>query len=336
MPPINDIWQEDFWGLSSLTDAVNILPYQPKMADQMGIFKKQGITTLTVSAEYKNGTVALVPNTARGAPGTPNSVEKRTGRAFSIMHLCLNDVVKADDVQGVRAFGQATATETVQGKVNEKMQSMKDKIAVTQEYHRLGALKGKLMDSDGTTTILDIHTEFGIAKPTQQFDFSSDSIDVRLQCMALKRTIQAALGEYSMGMVGVFCSDTWFDALIGHASVKDVFKYHPGAVTLAENLAYEVFDFAGCRFVNYRGNVSSQDFIEDDHAQAFPLGTNGLFGEYYGPADYNETVNTTGLQFYAKSERMAMDKGMTLEVQSNPLMLCHRPQALVDLTMITT
>jgi len=333
---MNDIWEGDFWGLTELTDAINIVPYVPGMADQMNIFQKKAITTLTVSIEYKDGEVYLVPNTDRGSPGTPNQTPRRTGRPFSIMHNQLDDQVLADDVQGIRAFGKSTEAETVQDKVNEKLEGMKQKLSATQEWYRLGALKGIILDSDGTTEIENLFTAFGITAPTQDFDFSSDATPVREQCRTLKRTILNAIGGYSMSSVGAFCSDSFFDQLTQNSTVNDTYKYFQDARQMRENLAYEVFEFGGVTWVNYRGNVSDNAFVADDTAKAFPLGTNGLFGEYYGPADYTETVNTPGLQFYAKSEQMAMDKGKNIEAQSNPLMLCHRPSSLVALTMTTT
>ena len=336
MGTVLDVWNESFWSLTELSDAIMILPYTPRMVESMGVFVKKSITTTSVSVEYKNGELQLVGNQPRGVEGKLNTITKRVGRSFNCLHLPLIDAVKADDVQGIRAWGQNTVTETVQGKVNDKLAEMKGHIDATLEWHRLGAIKGVLLDADGATEILNIYTEFGIAEPTQDFDFSSDSADVRQQCMELKRTILGQIGGYSMSMVGVLCSDEWFDKLIQHASVKDTFKYFNEAARLRDNLAYETFDFAGCRFVNYRGNVSSQAYVPANTARAFPLGTNGLFTEYYAPADYEETVNTPGQQFYAKSEMMKFNKGREIEVQSNPLMLCHRPQSCIKLTMTTT
>jgi hypothetical protein len=336
MPGVLDVWNQSFWSLTELSDAINILPYQPRMVESMGVFVRKSITTTSVSVEYKNGEIQLVGNQPRGVTAEANTITKRVGRSFNCLHLPLHDAVKADDVQGIRAWGQSTVTETVQGKVNDKLSEMKGHINATLEWHRVGALKGKLLDADGSSELLDINTEFGIARPTKDFDFSSDATDVRIQCMELKRLILAQIGGYEMSMVGVLCSDEWFDELIQHASVKDTFKYFNEAARLRDNLAYETFDFAGCRFVNYRGNVSSQAFITASEAIAFPMGTNGLFTEYYAPADYEETVNTPGQQFYAKSEPMKFNKGREIEAQSNPLMLCHRPQACYKLTMTTT
>lgn len=336
MLSVLDIWNDNFWGLSELTDAVNILPYQPGMIEELGVFVRKPITTTSVSVEYKNGTIYLVNNTPRGVNTDLNTHVRRVGRSFNTMHLAVNDAVKADDVQGVRAWGQSSVAQTVQGQVNDKLAEMKRHVGATLEWHRVGAIKGALVDADGSTSILNIYTEFGIAEPTQQFDFSSDSNDVRQQCMVLKRTILGQIEGYPMSMVGVLCSDEFFDALIQHASVKDTFKYFQDARYLRDNLAYDYFDFAGCRFINYRGNVSGNAFVTASTARAFPMGTNGLFVEYYAPADYEETVNTPGLQYYAKSEPMKFNKGRELEVQSNPLMLCHRPQACISLSMITT
>jgi hypothetical protein len=336
MGKVLNVWEDDFWSLNSLTDSINVLPYVPSMCEELGIFQVEGVATVAISAEYKDGNIYLVPNKPRGAPGTPNSTTKRVGRSFETLHLPLTEQVLAESVQGIRRFGSDNETETVQMKANDKLAEMKQHLNATKEYHRIGAITGKLLDSDGTTELLDLFSEFSITEPTQDFDFSSDADDVRVQCMTLTRTIQAALAGMPMTRVGVFCSDSWFDELISHSSVKDTYKYHSEATALRTNLAFRTFEFAGCLFVNYRGSVSSVDFIEDDYARAFPMGAPGLFKEYYAPANYEQTVNTIGLPFYASSERMPHNKGRELEAQSNPLMLCHRPSTLIKLSMTTT
>ena len=61
-------------------------------------------------------------------------------------------------------------------------------------------------------------------------------------------------------------------------------------------------------------------------------GVPGLFQSKYAPADYMETVNTVGLPYYAKQWQMEGGKGRVLESQSNPLHLCTRPNAIVEIT----
>jgi hypothetical protein len=54
-----------------------------------------------------------------------------------------------------------------------------------------------------------------------------------------------------------------------------------------------------------------------------------LFRTYYAPADYNETVNTIGKQFYAKQYEMPNGKGWHFDTQTNELNICTRPRVLL-------
>ena len=64
----------------------------------------------------------------------------------------------------------------------------------------------------------------------------------------------------------------------------------------------------------------------------FRIRTAGIFKQYHAPADWMETVNTIGLEYYARMDEKPKGRGFDLEVQSNPLTLCTYPEALVELT----
>ena len=60
-----------------------------------------------------------------------------------------------------------------------------------------------------------------------------------------------------------------------------------------------------------------------------PEGVEGLFEIYYAPADTFETVNTVGLPLYARMiPDRDRDEWVRLEIESNPLPICTRPQVL--------
>ena len=66
-----------------------------------------------------------------------------------------------------------------------------------------------------------------------------------------------------------------------------------------------------------------------DKAYFYPEGVEGLFEIYYAPADTFETVNTLGLPLYARSiPDRDRDEWVRLEIESNPLPICTRPQVL--------
>ena len=66
-----------------------------------------------------------------------------------------------------------------------------------------------------------------------------------------------------------------------------------------------------------------------NEAIVVPDGVPGLVITRFAPADYNETVNTIGLPYYARSEPKKMNKGWDLEAQSNPINICTRPASLI-------
>jgi hypothetical protein len=93
-------------------------------------------------------------------------------------------------------------------------------------------------------------------------------------------------------------------------------------------MPYESFTYGGITWENYRGSVNGTPFIATGDCQFFPVGVPGLFIERFGPADYNETVNTVGLPRYAKSMADNNDKGVSLEAQTNVICLNTRPKTL--------
>lgn len=325
-----DIFNDDLFGVVSLTDAINLLPVKPARISQMGLFSAWPITTSSVIVEEKAGLLALLPTSRRGARGTPGRHPKRTGRSFTVPHIPHHDAVLADDVQNVRAFGSESITQTVAGLVNDKLTLMRQNHEVTEEYHAIGALHGLILDSDGATTIYDLFTEFDLVESTVDFGLDDAGIDVRLKILETKRAVEDALGSgVTYDHIHAFCGEDFFDLLISHPDVLDAYaRYQNGA--MLRNDPRSGFEFAGVIFEEYRGTVSGVSFMSDTTtARFFPVGAQNLFVTYYAPADYIETVNTPGKPVYAKQERMKFDKGIEIETQSNPLKMCTRPGCLV-------
>jgi hypothetical protein len=240
----------------------------------------------------------------------------------------------ADEIEGIRAFGSETELEAVQDVVDQRLAELRAMHEVTLEYHRIGAIKGQILDADGVTVIYNLFTEFGVSQQTQDFQFTSATLDVRKTCVAVARKIEDVLGAAVYTGIRAFCSPEWFDALIGHANVEKAFQYQEGKV-LREDLR-RGFTFGGITFEEYRGAVGGVAFIPANEAYAFPEGVvtekGPLFSTAFAPADYMETVNTLGLPVYAKQEQMKFDKGIEIESQSNPLALCLRPRSVIKLT----
>jgi len=335
--PSLDIFNSDAFSMTSLTDAINKRPYQPGLLGQLGLFQAKGITTTTLYVEEKSGVLSLVQTTARGGPGGSVGTAMRTARPFRVPHLQQNGAVVADEVQNVRAFGSETETQTVQQIAADKMADMQDNILATQEYHRMGALQGLILDADGST-LFNLFTEFGVVQQTLAIAFTTAATEVRQRIVAAKRLAEDELGGVTVsGWLGL-CGKNWFDALIDHPTVKETYKYQQGQMGAAD-LRETGFNYGGVTWREYRGSLTPQaggsavSFVNDDQAWLAPS-VPSLFVTRFAPADYEETVNTLGLPFYAKQapDPSGFNKFRALEVQSNPISLCLRPRAVIKLT----
>lgn len=332
-----DVFNSDPFSLTSLTDAINKRPYKPGRLGQLGIFSAKGITTTTLYVEEKSGVLSLVQTTARGAAGGSVGTNLRTARPFRVPHLQQDGTVVADEVQNVRGFGEESATQTIQDLVNERNGELQDNILVTQEYHRMGAIQGLILDADGST-LFNLFTEFGVSQQTHDIALGTAGTEVRKRIVVAKRLAEAELGGVPITGWRGFLGANYFDDLIDHPTVKEAYKYQQGQV-LGQDLRESGFTYGGVIWEEYRGSVTPQaggsavDFINTNQGWLVPI-VPGMFVTRFAPADYEETVNTLGLPFYAKTapDPSGFNKFRALQVQSNPISLCLRPRAVIKLT----
>jgi hypothetical protein len=330
-----DVFKADGFSVTSLTNAVNKLPYVPGRAGQIIDWNEMGIATTTLMIEEQNNTLVLINPTGRGGPGVSVAKDKRAVRNLNIPHIQIDDAIYADEVQGIRAFGQESQVQTVQDMVNMRMQQhLQIRIDPTLEYQRVGAVRGIILNPDGST-LYNLFTEFGVSQPSEvAFDLTNASPAsgaVRKTCTAVVRTIANALGGIPFSGVYALCSDSFWDDLIANSEVRSTYLNSMAAAELRTGAAFERFMFGGIMFENYRGaTTASTQFVLTDKAHFFPVGCPGFWNTVYAPADYVETVNTMGLPRYARQWPMENGKGVRLEVQSNPLSYATRPGALVQ------
>jgi hypothetical protein len=329
-----DIFNDDAFGVVSLTDAVNKTPFVPGRAGAVAAWSEDGVSTTTIAVEEIAGELKLVSSTPRGAPGTSVGKEKRSVRSLRIPHYQIDDGIMADEVQGVRAFGQESQVETVFGLVNRRMaQHVAWRIDPTLEHQRIGALKGIILDGDGST-VYNLFTEFGVSQMTEvDFDLDAGSPTagaLRQVCDDVARDVADELGGVGYSGLHAFCGKTFWQNLIAHSEVREVYlASQTQATQLLNPMAYRSIRIGDITFEEYRGSVGGTAFVHTDKCHIFPIGVPGLYRTVYAPADYIETVNTPGLPRYAKQYRMPNDKGVSLEVQSNALSYVTRPRVLV-------
>ena len=327
-------FETDAFNMVSLTRAINILPNKYGRVMELNLMPGKGVTTRSIIVEERNGVLALLPTMPPGSPGTVGKAAKRKVRSFAIPHIPHEDAILPEAYQGVRAFGSENELVSIIQLVNDRLQAMRDKHDITLEWLRMGALKGIILDSDGST-LYNLYTEFEITQKQVDFDCETAGTEQMPKCLEVVRHIEDNLkGEVMTGIRGL-CSPEFFEKFVTHPLVTKYFLNWQAAASLSGQDPRKGFNFGGITFEEYRGQATDMNgtvrkFLTAQHAQFFPVGTTSTFETLFAPADFVETANTLGIELYAKQEPRKFGRGVDLHTQSNPLPICYRPGVLVD------
>jgi hypothetical protein len=222
------------------------------------------------------------------------------------------------------------------GVMARHLETMRNKHAITLEHLRMGALKGIILDADGST-LYNLYDEFGIAPEDDQLRLANaDSTNVRQKCVDTLAQIEDNLRGEFMTDVRCLCSPEFFEKLIAHPKVEKAYENFQQGAILRDDVRTG-FTFGGITFEEYRGQATDGNGHRALHrsrrSACLPgghhrhlrhlRGTGGLQrdGQYPGPA----ALRQAGPRKF--------ERGTDLHTQSNPLPMCHRPGVLVKLTM---
>lgn len=335
MEPITlDVFNGDAFSCASLTDAINAIPFVPGRAGIVAGWEESSVSTTSIMIEEREGELKLLDPTPRGGPGQTSTEKPRAARSLIVPHYQHDDAILADSVQNVRAFGTTDVLETLQNRVNEKLeQHVRWKLDPTLEYQRVGALKGVILNANGNV-LYNLFSEFGVSQASE-VDFDLDAATpvagvLREKCDDVSRIVSDALGGVGFSGLHAFCGTNFWKDLIKHPEVREIYLASQTLATALLNpMAYKTIKIGDITFEEYRGKVGSTAFIDTDKVHIFPVGVSGLYRTIYAPADYEETVNTDGLPRYSKQYPMPNGKGRHLESQMNAINYCTRPKALV-------
>jgi len=332
-------FDESGFDLATMTTAINLLPNQYGRVRQLGLFSPEPVMTRDVVFDESQGIITLLNSQPVGSPAPRKKNAKAKIRSFRVPHIPYDDVILPSDLQGMRQPGTLGA-KTPESEMMKRLTEMRASHAITEEHLLCGAIKGVILDADGSV-IYNLFTEFGVSQKVVDFALDVDTTDVSAKCREVLRHVEDNLmGEVANG-VRCLCDDTFFDDLIGHPNVEKFWLGHAKAVELSGSGAdpRKGFSFGGITFEEYRGKATdpstgnSRPFIGAGTAQFFPMGTMSTFKEYFAPADYIGLVNTLGMPMYAKQVLAATGKKIDILTESNPLPMCRRPGVLVKGTI---
>ncbi|EFO31341.1 phage protein GP20 [Roseibium sp. TrichSKD4] len=345
MSEIFNLLSDDAFSMASMIKPVNEVAYMPHFLEKAMTFDTDYIRTGIASVDVdKDGNLAIIQTSERGTPAKRTGKSgKRTAELFAVPGLSVSDQVKAIELDGIRETGEITVLEQMQKEILKRFAKLRRRMALTKEFHRMGAAQGVLLDADGSV-IYDFYKKFGIEKPAEiQFDFTK--ADLTAPCNAVVRAVQKGCkGNWtSASSVLALCGDEFWDKLTGHKGVKESYLNWEAATGLRKGLAanseetgvFDTFRYKGIDWVNYRGQ---DDYTDDEEgkvgiptnkARFLPRNVEGAFKKAVAPHPDLENINTTGREDYPlivpDTDRKLF---VELELYSYPLHLCALPGAL--------
>lgn len=343
MDNLVDIFSGDAFTMGALTNALSKIDHVPGQAGAAAfVGVGQGVRTTKIMVEYRDRTLSIIPTTPRGGPAPQERQDKANLIELPIPHVQLEETISAASIQDKRGFGTGDLVGAAESVVNDQMAKLAMRHDYTLEHMRLGALKGEIVDADGSV-ILNLYDAFGVTPPADA-EFTSSAGTLREKCMAVKRQIErdAKILLPPTAQVEALCSPGFFDEFTGHPDVTTAFANYEAARSALAGDVRKGFEFGGIVWSEYRGSddvtfEESSDGelfgkigIASGECRFFLTGVPGLYAENFAPADFFDAVNSVGLPRYA---RIGMDDNLNrwvkLHTQQNPLPLCLRPATLV-------
>lgn len=330
-----DVFNNSAFSAISLTAAVDKMGYVPgTLRGLRGLYVPVPVRTYDIFIEERANAPALIQTSPIGAPPKQKGSEKRTARSFRTVRLAQSSRIHAHEIQGIRAFGSDTELKQVMTEVARRLLLMRNDLELTIEHMLLGMVQGLVVDADGAT-LYDWSTEFGQSIPAAiDFDLDNASPDpgaLRKLCNEIVRGITRSLK--GLGGTGVrvhsLVGDEFWDKFTNHPEVRETFLNYQAAAALREGNAWDVFEFGGITWMNYRGTDDGTTVaVPAAEAKFFPVGA-GIFQLAQAPAETFDFVNTPGRAFYSwlvndKDRNAWVDQ----EIYSYPLPVCTMPSAL--------
>jgi len=335
-----DIFNNDAFSAVSMTKAINVMPYYPTMLGEMNLFNDRvdgaarfaasmanGIDTDTAVVYRKDGRLMLLPTEARGTMPTYNQPDPVGARSFKVPYIPKNDGLFWDAIIGKRIYGQPSdggiggvSQETAEQAVNRTLEKIWKEHLLTWEYHRLGAVKGIILDADGQQVVYNLFREFEIdgnntgVAGTYGPKTVTYTNDLGATCEEIVSHIGDAMGATLAGPIKCLVGKRWRDGEHLRTSYQNR--------TYQSNMP-QGWEYKGVEFCRYRGSLTNQTtgakqpYVADDKGHCFPTQTD-RFCRFNAPGTVRDAVGTNGLPIYVEREEKRFNQGVDFHTQSNP------------------
>jgi len=338
-----DFLREPRYSVRNMSDAIIKIPNEYSLLSTMGLFPEKGIRTTYVEVEVKQGYLNLIPTSERGSPAPKKKKSARHTRVMKTLFMQQDDTIRPSDLQNLPAFGSDEFFDAFDDELAERYFELQRGYRQTHEYMRWAALRGDVVDADGTSVLYNCYTEMGESQQSIDFKFGTVSSDGVMAAAkeARRYMVRNLLGE-TMSKTLYLCSPSFFDNVTNHPSIIEAYKHNAGVGRpnpILDDLGVTYFQHGSATFIEHDGfatyvdpddgTVTEHQFIPDNECIIVPLGTQKTFRSYFSPGEMMDAVNMPGQSMYVSLKTLDHGAGIEIHTESAPFFLVQHPRLVL-------
>ncbi len=308
----------DYFTREQLLLSLAKVPFIPGRLSEY--FDTRGLTGTTFSIEQRpENAPQIMASTPRGTPSKVETLEKRNVYSFDTVHKRYDGSVYADEVLNMRGMGVNVASEVIIQRRDDLIMRLRNDVDLTLESLRVACLATP-------------SNAFGNMPASAQIALNTDATKTRAEIFTkIRQPIRTALGGIPFTGIKALCSATFWAKLIENAAIKATLLNYSMAQSLRGETT-EMVNFGGVSWEFYDGTGTV--VIPTGEARVFPIGIPQMWQQAFAPADTLDTVGAgaLGVPYYMQAIPSRDNRSWYIEMQTNPVMVCTRPTAVLQIT----
>jgi hypothetical protein len=333
---IVDLIKGDGFTMGDMGEAINKIEFVPNQLGTLNIFQNAPIRSSTLLLDVTAGSIRLVKTSKRGEPvESRDKAKKGKLKAFSTERLALRDNIGAESLSFLRDYGTADQPRQLAKEIAERQagpNGLMADIDLTREFQRLGALRGKLYDTDNTL-LYDYYEEMDVDEPSVvNIDFANLTEGaLRVYIVNnIKRPMKKSRKGASFSQIIAICESGAYDKLSQNPEYRKVAELQEQSAELRNDHTDQPIDFAGVTWVEYEGTDDDTTVALSEGEIIFVPGglNNTVFKQVLSPGEKFSDLGSEGKEWYTwlKPDDPIDPANIELSVASYNLMLNTRPE----------
>lgn len=319
------------------TQEINKIPRQPSLFDTLLQVGDESVSTTTVQVDVIQRNLEQMVAARRGGERANIKNAAYVTKSFTVPLFTLDGVVKPTDLQNLRQAGTANDLETVDNVRLKIMQDISRYHGALRQKAIAEAIKGLSYVGNDLYPVYDYYTEFGEAKKTITWDWTSATCDpMALAEEAWQHIVDNAQDGAGSYNVVCFCGKKFFSTLLSNPVFREAYQFYMnGAQPLRERAnggaIARQFEYGNVTYIDVSSQkVGGSPLIADTAAYFLPVGIPDMFKVYHAPGDLIDAANKPGQDMYMIEKR----DYRSIKVETDAAMICvnSRPGLVVGVS----